>query len=132
MDRKKEVDESWKQAVAAEKEKIKDPAASEPSGNSQPAHEHEGEEGHEIPDVDFASFVSSLAFQALIFLGEIPNPMDENQVSQNLPQAKYIIDTLVMFRDKTKGNLSKEEDEVINVSIYELQVKYIAHSKQGV
>lgn len=132
MDRKKEVDESWKQSVAAEKEKIKDAPAS-PSDETAPSSpEPEAEEDRQIPDVDFASFVSSLAFQALIFLGEIPHPMDENQVSQNLPQAKYIIDTLVMFRDKTKGNLTKEEEEVINVSIYELQVKYIAHSKQGV
>ena len=46
----------------------------------------------------------------MIFLGEMPNPIT-NQVEKNLKQAKFLIDTLVILRDKTKGNLSKEEDD---------------------
>ena len=72
------------------------------------------------PQLDFFNYIASLGFQTMIFLGEMPNPIT-NQVEKNLKQAKFLIDTLVILRDKTKGNLSKEEDDLLNGSIYELQ-----------
>ncbi|MDD3374751.1 MAG: DUF1844 domain-containing protein [Candidatus Omnitrophica bacterium] len=74
--------------------------------------------------IDFLSYVSSLGFQAMIFLGEIESPVTKKKET-NLLQAKFIIDTLVMLRDKTKGNLEPQEDNLLNVSIYELQMKYV-------
>lgn len=79
--------------------------------------------------IDFFNYIASLGFQAMIFLGEMPNPIT-NQVEKNLKQAKFLIDTLVILRDKTKGNLSKEEDDLLNGSIYELQLRYVELSKQ--
>ena len=64
----------------------------------------------------------------MIFLGEMPNPIT-NKIEKNLKQAKFLIDTLVILRDKTKGNLSKEEDDLLNGSIYELQLRYVDLSK---
>lgn len=81
-------------------------------------------EGH----LDFFNYIASLGFQTMIFLGEMPNPIT-NQVEKNLKQAKFLIDTLVILRDKTKGNLSKEEDDLLNGSIYELQLRYVDLSK---
>ena len=124
MARDKNIDESWKNSVEKEKQSTPSPAPAD--GKSEiPA-----EEEQQVPEVDFAGFVSSLAFQGLIFLGEIPNPMAENKVTPNLPQAKYIVDTLLMFREKTKGNLTKEEDDLLGISIYELQIKYIAQIRK--
>ena len=80
------------------------------------------------PQLDFFNYIASLGFQTMIFLGEMPNPMT-NQVEKNLKQAKFLIDTLVILRDKTKGNLSKEEDDLLNGSIYELQMRYVDLSK---
>ena len=60
----------------------------------------------------------------MVFLGEIPNPMT-NKEDVNLPQAKLIIDTLLLLREKTKGNLSKEEENILNGSLYELQLKFV-------
>ena len=80
------------------------------------------------PELDFFNYIASLGFQAMIFLGEMPNPIT-NQVEKNLKQAKFLIDTLVILRDKTKGNLSKEEDDLLNGSIYELQLRYVDLSK---
>jgi len=80
------------------------------------------------PQLDFFNYIASLGFQAMIFLGEMPNPIS-NQVEKNLKQAKFLIDTLVILRDKTKGNLSKEEDDLLNGSIYELQLRYVELSK---
>ena len=80
------------------------------------------------PQLDFFNYIASLGFQTMIFLGEMPNPIT-NQVEKNLKQAKFLIDTLIILRDKTKGNLSKEEDDLLNGSIYELQLRYVDLSK---
>ena len=80
------------------------------------------------PKLDFFNYIASLGFQTMIFLGEMPNPIT-NQVEKNLKQAKFLIDTLIILRDKTKGNLSKEEDDLLNGSIYELELRYVELSK---
>ncbi len=82
----------------------------------------------EEPQLDFFNYIASLGFQTMIFLGEMPNPIT-NKAEKNLKQAKFLIDTLVILRDKTKGNLSKEEDDLLNGSIYELQLRYVDLSK---
>jgi len=78
--------------------------------------------------LNFFNYIASLGFQTMIFLGEMPNPIT-NKAEKNLKQAKFLIDTLVILRDKTKGNLSKEEDDLLNGSIYELQLRYVDLSK---
>jgi len=80
------------------------------------------------PELDFFNYIASLGFQTMIFLGEMPNPIT-NEVEKNLKQAKFLIDTLVILRDKTKGNLTKEEDDLLNGSIYELQMRFVELSK---
>jgi hypothetical protein len=76
------------------------------------------------PQLDFFNYVASLGFQAMIFLGEMPNPVTD-QTEKNLKQAKFLIDTLVLIRDKTTGNLTKEESELLNGSVYELQKRFV-------
>ena len=87
---------------------------------ASPSEEKEAQE----PELDFFNYIASLGFQAMIFLGEVPNPLT-NQVDKNLKQAKFLIDTMVVIRDKTTGNLTKEEAELLNGSIYELQLRYV-------
>ena len=94
---------------------------------SEPAAKDEAVQAQE-PQLDFFNYIASLGFQTMIFLGEMPNPIT-NKVEKNLKQAKFLIDTLVILRDKTKGNLSKEEDDLLNGSIYELQLRYVDLSK---
>ena len=86
-----------------------------------------GEKGAEAknPEPNFSIFVSSLSMQALIFLGEIDNPMTHKK-DENIDQAKYIIDTLAMFKEKTKGNLAANEADLIDNVLYELRMKYTA------
>ncbi len=91
------------------------PSAQEPKPSEEEAAE---------PQLDFFNYVASLGFQAMIFLGEMPNPVT-NQTEKNLKQAKFLIDTLVLIRDKTIGNLTKEEGELLNGSIYELQKRFV-------
>jgi hypothetical protein len=92
---------------------------------ASPSEEKESQQqASEEPQLDFFNYIASLGFQAMIFLGEIPNPLT-NQVDKNLKQAKFLIDTMVVIREKTTGNLTKEEAELLNGSIYELQLRYV-------
>ena len=133
---KKSVDESWKESVDSEKKVtndgdpavLKTEATAAQSSDAEKQHE-EGEEALQNIEVNFINYVTSLTFQALIFLGEIPNPMNENKMDRHLGQAKFLIDTLVLVREKTQGNLTKEEEELLNASVYELQMKYVEASK---
>ena len=122
MDREKQVDESWKNSVEKEKVHIfgQDPA---PEISPEISPETTGKED-ESQELNFSNYIASLGFQALIFMGEIPNPITQ-QTEKNLAQSKFLIDTLVILREKTKGNLTEQEDRLLNGSIYELQVKFI-------
>ena len=73
---------------------------------------------------DFSIFITGLSMQALVLLGEIPNPAD-NKKERNLDQAKYMIDTLDMLKEKTKGNLSSDEDRLLDDTLYGLRMKYL-------
>jgi len=128
MDREKHVDESWKDAVSGEKEIIGGEAKEHNHGDEcgcGHSHEHGEEQPSDAMEINFINYVSSLAFQALIFLGELPNPLDDSKLEKNLPQAKFLIDTLIMIREKTKNNLTPEEDNLISATVYELQMKFV-------
>jgi len=132
MDREKRIDESWKESVAREKEILNhkgekivpsvDPQPPEPSsekGNGQGSAEEQP-----LPEINFLTYLSSLVFQAMIFLGEIPHPLT-NEIEKNLAQAKMIIDTLAMLKEKTAGNLTAQESDMLSNGLYELQMKYV-------
>ena len=77
-----------------------------------------------LPDVDFGTFVLSLASSVLVHLGEIAHP--EAPGSQiNLPLAKQTLDILGMLSDKTRGNLTTEEAQLIENLLYDLRMKYV-------
>lgn len=107
---KKKVDEDWKQKIEKEKQAPKE------EGKFAP------------PEPDFKFFVTTLALQASIALGHMVNP--ETQKTQKEPlQAKFIIDTLGMLQEKTKGNLSPEETTLLENLLYELRLAYLAPEK---
>ncbi|MFA5096152.1 MAG: DUF1844 domain-containing protein [Candidatus Omnitrophota bacterium] len=82
-----------------------------------------------IPPVpDFKFFISTLSLQATIFLGQIPNPVTQKS-GEDLDQAKFIIDTLDMLKEKTKGNLAQDESELLETLLYELRTVYLAKNK---
>jgi len=74
--------------------------------------------------ITFSTFVLSLNTAALVHLGEIPDPIT-NKKQVNLTLAKQTIDTLEMLREKTKGNLSLDEEKLLQSIIYELKLKFL-------
>jgi len=79
-------------------------------------------------EANFTTLISSMAMEALIFLGEIPNPMSKKK-EENLDQAKFVIDTISSLKEKTKGNLTAEEANQIDNILYELRTKFVAKKK---
>ncbi|MDH4097074.1 MAG: DUF1844 domain-containing protein [Nitrospira sp.] len=81
---------------------------------------------HEAPSlpVTFSSFVISLGSSSLMLMGERLDPQQQ-PMPVNLPQAKEIIDLLSLLEDKTKGNLTSEEQTVLRDMLYALRMKYV-------
>jgi len=84
-----------------------------------------------IPDdfqVDFSTFVLSLTSSAFYHLGDIPDPQT-GEKKIDLAAVKQTIDILAILKEKTKGNLDKEEEKLLDQLLYELQIKFV--SAQG-
>lgn len=83
---------------------------------------------HEQDDatvVNFPAFVLSLGHTAAVHFGDVADPMTGQQYEPNLPAAKQMIDILVMIEEKTRGNLSAEERQLLEQLIYELKVRFV-------
>ncbi len=92
--------------------------------------EKEYREKTPMPKVDFITFVMSLSSSALANLGEVPDPIT-NKTEVNLELARHTIDVLGMLEEKTKGNLSKEEEEYLKSLLFELRMKYVQKCCKG-
>jgi hypothetical protein len=86
-----------------------------------------GNAGSEF-EPNFGIFLTSLGMQAMIFLGEMPNPAN-NETKVDIARAKYMIDSISMIKDKTQGNLSAEEQKLIDDILYGLRLKYAEKNK---
>lgn len=83
-----------------------------------------------LPSIDFATFILSLSHSALMHLGEAPHP-DTNKVEANLPLAKQNIDLLGLMEEKTKGNLSGDEERLLAQVLFDLRMRYVERSKSS-
>jgi hypothetical protein len=82
-----------------------------------------------LPGGDFHLFVQKLAYQALIALGVLENPLTKTRQA-NIGHAQGLIDDLMMLREKTRGNLGAEEESHLTQVIGELQ-RHFVQVKQG-
>lgn len=76
-------------------------------------------------ELSFEQFLMSLCTAALVHLGDVPNP-ETNQKTVDLSQAKQNIDILAMLRDKTKGNLSQNEQILLDGMLGQLRMQYVS------
>ncbi len=85
-------------------------------------HDKKGDCG--MPEVTFPAFVMSLNTSVLYHLGEIGDPTTgKRETSFDL--AKHGIDTLVLLEEKTKGNLTEEEGELLKNILYDVKMRYV-------
>lgn len=117
-DKKIVVDEDWKKQVEAEKEGVR--------------RMHQGKEGEEksenksphLPPASFAFLVTTLANQAMVSLGLLPNPLT-HKTEHRLDEAQHFIDTLQILYDKTEGNRTSEETALLEDLLHQLRLGYL-------
>lgn len=116
---KKEKDEK----AEPSKEEVRDQAPEEEAVRE--AAEKEGDEkDYPLPEINFATFIFSLNSSALLQLGIIEDPAS-GKTTKNLPLAKQTIDILGMIEEKTRGNLTADEANMLKNILYDLRMMYV-------
>ncbi len=93
-------------------------------GQAIPAAAPQPEEGPALPPADFATLVLSLGSSAIASMGEAPAP-GEKASARNLPMAKHAIDLLSVLQEKTRGNLTDEEAQILESLLFDLRLRYV-------
>ncbi len=100
-------------------------AAYEKAASSQPGAADLGPQ-----DLTFASFVVGLSTEALALMGEMPHPATGERM-HDLIGAQQLIDIIGILQDKTRGNLSHDEDTLIDAILFDLRMKYVEKARQS-
>ena len=103
-----------------------------PARESSPVPEAPGFEHRSLDEpegVDFMMLINAMAQPALIFLGEVAHP-GSGKPEINLEQARVQIDMLDILRIKCRGNLTAEEESLLDRVLYELRMRFVARSSQ--
>ncbi len=80
-----------------------------------------------LPEISFINLIFSLSTSVLIQLGEIQDPITQ-QLAKNLPLAKQTIDLIGMLKERTKGNLTTDEEKMLENILYDLRIRYVKAS----
>mgnify|MGYP005844510479 CR=1 FL=1 len=116
------VDDDWKEKAQKEKEELKKQASEKP--------EEETKERPPLPPANFPGLVSMLATQVFFALGLIATE-ENKEVKADLEMAKFNIDMLAVLEEKTKGNLSDEEEKMLTDTLSQLRMAYVQVSGKG-
>ena len=87
------------------------------------------ENPQESSEVTFIGFVLSLAHTAAFHFGDVPDPVSGQAGQVNLAAAHQIIEILALMEEKTRGNLTAEERQLLEQIVYELQMRYVEATK---
>ncbi|MBE9591942.1 MAG: DUF1844 domain-containing protein [Proteobacteria bacterium] len=77
-----------------------------------------------LPEINFSSFLLSLSSSTLLHLGEIADPQS-GEKKKDLVLAKQSIDIINLLKDKTKGNLTQEEEKLLEHLLYDLRMRFV-------
>jgi len=114
------VDEDFKAQVERERE-VQRAAEEEAKAAGQ---DGAGPGGQEIPEASLPFLISMLSSQVMMAMGFLPTP-DGQQPPVDLPLAKHFIDLLAVLDEKTKGNLTEEEQSMMTESLHQFRMAYV-------
>ena len=100
-----------------------DPAPDAKDTGNKPADTDAEADGGRMPQLNFSTFVMMLSMTGMQQLGKLAHPVT-GKVETDLFQAKQTIDLLEIIAEKTKGNLTKEEEDIIKSSLTNLRMNY--------
>jgi hypothetical protein len=107
-------------------------AGSPPPESPIPGAEHPDAGGHHhgLHPPGFLDLVQSLQYSAMVHLGMVQGP-DGHRSPVDLPAAQDAIDMMGVLKDKTKGNLTADEDGMLTEGLYVLRMSYLAAMNAG-
>lgn len=79
--------------------------------------------GHAFPPIDFSTFILSLSTSVMVHLGEAPAP--DGQTDKNLEMARQVIDIIALLQEKTRGNVTPDEQQLLEQLLYDLRLRYV-------
>jgi Domain of unknown function (DUF1844) len=119
------IDEDWKSQVEAEKEQA---AKAKPDAAANEAESPEVSDPP-MPPASFELLLTTLTTEALVALGQVPHPITgKSHMQRN--QAKFLIDTVEVLHEKTKGNLTDSEQQVLDSLLHQLRMVFIQTADQ--
>jgi hypothetical protein len=81
------------------------------------------------PEVSFIAFIFSLASNAAVHFGDLPDPLSNETRPPDLEAAAQLIEIIAMLETKTRGNLTPEERQLIEQILFELRMRYVEAKK---
>ncbi len=120
------VDEDWKQQAQREKEVL---AAQEEEEKKKEAAEEEPRRGGPLPQGSLTALISMLATQTLFALGFLQIKGEEPR-EPDLDLARYNIELLGALEEKTKGNLTPEEQQLLKSTVSDLRMGFVSVANQ--
>jgi hypothetical protein len=130
------VDSDWKAEAKREKERLAKQraeasaqAAAEPTAGDAPADP--AAQRNQVPEANFQTLVSQTVTQAMYAMGMIPDPQTGRRVAM-VDLARYHVDMLGVLEEKTRGNLSADEEKLLATSLYELRMQYVQLAQQAI
>jgi hypothetical protein len=137
------IDTDWKRQAQEEKKRLAEEeskkakesapaapaaaAAAAPPGAAAPRGASPRGRG-DLPPASFPTLVQSILTQILFYLGDLSQRGAEPNV--NLDMAKHQIDILGILEEKTRGNLSEEEKQMLDTALYETRMRYVSVASQ--
>ena len=82
------------------------------------------------PQLTFVAFVFSLASSAAVHFGDLPDPVTGEKPAPNLEGAAQMIEILALLEEKTRGNLTAEERQLLEQVLYELRMRFVEATQQ--
>lgn len=79
----------------------------------------------EASTINFVGFVLSLAHTAAVHFGDVPDPFSGAKAQANLAAAQQMLDILALIEEKTRGNLTAEERQLLEQVLFELRLRYV-------
>ncbi len=120
-------EENQRFTVSDKRMKIEEPSPDRKTEKDPPQDHDQNKTGpvsDENAPPDFSSFILSLGTSCLMHLGENPLP-GQKKNEMNLPHAKEVIDLLSLLEEKTRGNLTRDESNLLSNLLYTLRMKFV-------
>jgi hypothetical protein len=133
------VDEDWKSQVETERQAARQRSSTSPSSPDPLApgrvpsgcggSERHPSPTHDLPDAplpppSLTFLFTTLATQAMIALGQVPNPIT-GKIDVRLNQAKHSIDTLGLLEEKTTGHRTVDESALLSELLHQLRMAFV-------